>query len=426
MQPLSIALVYDDSLDRHGGIPQYLAMLSGGLSRLGHRVSLLVGSSSIASLGEASVYSLARNVPVRFNGSSGTMPLLSRGRDISAVLGDRRFDVVHVQVPYSPFLASRVVHRLPSSTALVGTFHVNSERPIPRLGARLLSLSQTRSLRRFDRMMCVSQVAASFARRWFGLDDSVVVPNMVDRSTLRWMAESAQHSSHQFPQLLFIGNLVPRKGIDTLLNAMPAIVGTYPEARLTVAGDGYLRARLERTISRAGLERFVRFVGAVSEAEKAILIGGADVACFPSLYGESFGIVLLEAMAVGRGVVVAARNEAYAEVLRETPEVLSAPRDERDLAETILRLLGDRDLYVRTRARQQTIVDRHDVGVITRAVLAEYECALRLRWRLGAAELRGRRRSRDLSPLRRPTRAEAPLSGVADVDAAMGRCEPRH
>ena len=372
---LSIALVYDDSLDRHGGIPQYLATLGEGLTRPGHGVSLLVGSSSIDSLGSARVYSLARNVPVRFNGSEGTMPLLSRGREISAVLAAGSFDVVHVQVPYSPFLAARVIRRVASSTALVGTFHVNSERFPSRFGARLLSLSQARTLRRFDRMMCVSQAARSFAQRWFGLDGTVVVPNMVDRRSIH--AVAARTSSHRpgFPHIAFVGNLVPRKGIETLVAAMPTIVASYPDARLTVAGDGYLRHRLERTVQRAGLHRWVRLVGSVSEGEKAVLLGSADVACFPSRYGESFGIVLLEAMAAG-AVVVATRNEGYAEVLRDTPTTLSAPGDERALAQTILRLLGDSDLRADAYARQQAIVERHDVGVVTLEVLAEYHRAL--------------------------------------------------
>lgn len=376
---LSVAFVYDDSLDRHGGIPQYLATLGRGLVSRGHRVSYLVGSSSIDRLGTGEVHSLARNVDVRFNGSCGTMPLLSRRRDIDKALSGRAFDVVHVQVPYSPFLAARVIHRLDPAVAVVGTFHVNSELALPRAGARLLATMTRRSLRRFDEMMCVSEVAAGFARRWFGLTDTRLVPNMVDGGALRSMATMRHPWSSTEPHVVFVGNLVPRKGVETLLEAMPAIVAAHADARLTIAGAGPLRAHLERLVRNRDLETYVRFAGSISEAEKATLLGSADIACFPSRYGESFGIVLLEAIAAGANVVVAGRNAAYAEVLRETPTALANPDDADDLARTMLRFLAEPDLRHHVAARQRRVAARHDLEIVVDRVLGVYSAALRRR-----------------------------------------------
>jgi phosphatidyl-myo-inositol alpha-mannosyltransferase len=304
------------------------------------------------------------------------MPVASRRRDIAAVLASCAFDVIHVQAPYSPLMAARVIRHAGPSVAVVGTFHVNSERVLPKAGARLLSAVTRESLRRFDRMMCVSDVASRFAHRWFGLSETEVVPNMIDGPALRSMASSVYRKPANGPHLAFIGNLVPRKGVETLLSAMPAIAAVHPRVTLTVAGDGYLRPRLERSVRQASLSATVRFAGTVSESEKAALLGSADIACFPSRYGESFGIVLLEAIAAGAGVVLAARNAAYAEVLRDTPSALSAPGDADELAHMVLRFLAHPDLRARVRGHQQQMAARHEVDFVTSSVLEVYRAAL--------------------------------------------------
>jgi phosphatidylinositol alpha-mannosyltransferase len=379
--PLSVALLYDDSLDRHGGVQQYVTMLAWGLARHGHTVTHLVGASRITQLREANVNSLARNVPVRFNGSSGTMPLLSRRPQIERALAAGRFDVAHVQVPYSPFMAERVIRLLDDRTALVGTFHVSSERALPRIGARLLAAATRPSLRRFDAMMSVSVTAQRHAARCFGLHHTRIVPNMIDLAAIQAMASADAPTLAGDPRIVFVGNLVPRKGVATLLAAMPAIVAAHPAARLAVAGDGPLRPALERLARRHRLEHHVRFHGIVSESEKAALLAGADVACFPSLYGESFGIVILEAIAAGAHIVVAAANAGYAETLAGTPQALFGPGDSADLARTILRFREDEGLRQRVRARQRQILDRHDLLNVTARVLGVYRDAIAPRQR---------------------------------------------
>jgi phosphatidylinositol alpha-mannosyltransferase len=387
---LRVALVYDDSLDRNGGVTQYLTLLGRGLARAGHEVAYFVGASRLDCLEQAPVHSLARNIRVRFNGSSGTVPVWSTRRDITAALASLRPDVVHVQIPYSPFMSARVIGQLESTTALVGSFHVNSERALPRAGSRLLASVTQRSLRRFDRIVAVSDVAARFAARWFGINGLDVVPAMVDVAATRRMATTAGHErcSASGPRLVFIGNLVPRKRIDTLIAAFPAIVAHNPGATLTIAGDGHLRRRLEQQVRRSRLGGAVRFLGTVDESEKALLLANAHVACFPSAYGESFGIVLLEAIAAGAGVVVGARNAAYAEVLAATPAVLSVPGDPTDLARMIVRLVSDDRLRSQVHASQQVVAARHDVAVVTATLLAVYEEALGRRTSSPASESR--------------------------------------
>jgi phosphatidyl-myo-inositol alpha-mannosyltransferase len=371
---LRVALVFDDTLDRHGGVPQHVITLGRELSARGAHVSYLVGASSIDQLGDGVVHSLARNVPVRFNGSSGTIPALCRRSRLRKVVAEGVFDVVHVQVPFSPLMAGRVIAELPGQTALIGTFHINSELLPSRIGSRLLAAWSRQSLERFDGMMAVSAVAQQFAARYFALARSIVVPNMVDVSAFSHLAACAPPAPGD-PRLAFVGNLVPRKGVLTLIEAFDMLRATYPQSYLTIAGDGRMRPRLIREIAWRGLQERVNLAETVSEAEKAQLLGQADVACFPSLHGESFGIVLLEAAASGC-VVVAAANAAYKEVLAATPRATHRPGDAADLARVLDRLLSDPVFRERTRRAQRPIARHHDVARVTDQVTEIYWRAL--------------------------------------------------
>lgn len=372
---LRVALVYDDSLDKFGGIPQYIGVLSRALSRAGHEVTLLVGETSSRQLWGCQVHSLAHNVRVRFNGNVLSMPVVPRVRAIRAVMQQHGFDVVHVQVPYSPLMAGQLIGQLPPSTALVGTFHVASERALPRLGARLLSVSTSRSRRRFDEMICVSHHAAAFARDTFGLQRFAVVPNMVELDGPR--VDSIPLAR---PTVLCLGALVPRKGQLALVDAFASVVRELPEAQLILAGDGPQRSRLERRIVNRALGAQIRLLGAVSPIEKAQLLRSAHVACFPSRYGESFGIVLLEAMAAHGPAVLAGRNGGYSEVLRATPEALVDPKPQ-PLARALIALLVDDRRRRRLAAAQHAIVPRFEADAVAAEILAVYRSALARRGR---------------------------------------------
>jgi phosphatidyl-myo-inositol alpha-mannosyltransferase len=371
---LRVALVFDDSIDRWGGVTQYVTTLGRRLSVDGAHVTYLVGSSSIDALDGNPVRSLAHNVPVRFNGGAGSMPALSRRDRVREVLAAGAFDVVHVQVPYSPLMAGRVIGQLPERTALVGTFHVNSERFASRAGSRVLATACRRSLARFDAMTAVSPTARRFAAEWFDVVDARIVPNMVEverfRATPRLAAPSAP-----CPHVVFVGNLVGRKDVPTLVDAFARLRRRHSRAHLTIAGEGPLRSRLVRQAANRGIREHVTFAGGISETAKAELLAHADVACFPSSYGESFGIVLLEAGAAGC-VTVAAANRAYADVLASTPEALYVPGDPQGLASTIERMLSDAQLRGRTRAAQRLIAERHDARRVVGEIAAVYRDAL--------------------------------------------------
>jgi phosphatidylinositol alpha-mannosyltransferase len=205
-----------------------------------------------------------------------------------------------VQVPYSPLMAGRVIRAAEARTAVVGTFHINSELISARYGARALGLLSSRTLRRFDAHLAVSETAAAFAREWFGVRPEAVVPNPVDVVAYRHAAgQRPDRARSGALHILFLGALVPRKGCRELLRVFAKLTKRVPRVHLTIAGDGPLRAALEGDARALGVAP--RFAGRINDAEKIRLLASCDIAVFPSLYGESFGVVLVEAMAAGAG-----------------------------------------------------------------------------------------------------------------------------
>jgi phosphatidylinositol alpha-mannosyltransferase len=367
---MRIALVFDDTVGRPGGVAHYVHALAVGLRHAGHDVALLVGESTADRLGDVRVHSLARNVPVRFNGSAGSMPLPARSGRLTAILRDGAFDVVHVQVPFSPLLAGRLIRRLPSDVALVGTYHVASSGVLAATGAYALGLASRRTLRRFDAMLAVSETAAGSARRWFGVPGCEVVPSLLDVEAFAGVATTARASAPAAPpRVVHVGALTRRKGADSFVGAMRVLSRRGLAVDAVVAGVGPRRACLERRAH--GLP--VRFLGAVSHFEKAELLGSADVACFPARRGESLGVVLLEAMAAGTPIV-AGNTAGYIETLAGSGVV--CPATAHGVATAIEGLLRDPAHRRALAERGQERVLRDEAATVTASVLDVYRRVL--------------------------------------------------
>jgi Glycosyltransferase Family 4 len=119
---MKIGFVLDDTLDSTDGVQQYVLTLGKWLKDQGHDVHYLVGATKRRDIPD--VHSLSRNMSVRFNGNQMSMPLPAKKFEITALLSTEKFDVLHVQVPYSPLLAHRVIMAAPPQTAIIGTFHI--------------------------------------------------------------------------------------------------------------------------------------------------------------------------------------------------------------------------------------------------------------------------------------------------------------
>jgi len=327
---MKIGLVLDDTLDVPDGVQQYVLTLGRWLSNQGHDVHYLVGQTSRTDL--SNIHSLSRNVAVRFNGNRMRMPLPTNRRKLRQFLKEQHFDVLHIQMPYSPFMAARLIRVAPASVKIIGTFHIVAHGKIVAFANRLLGLWLRSSLNRFNTCLAVSPAAADFCRQMYGRECRVL-PNVVDIA--RFQVASMPTAK---PQIVFLGRLVPRKGCATLLKALSLLPNDVPEHDVIIGGSGPLETELKQTVDQLKLSN-VRFIGFVDEVTKPALLANAAISVFPSQGGESFGIVLVEAMAAGHSVVLAGDNAGYRSVMTPYEQLLFDPFDAPALAQLIERQL---------------------------------------------------------------------------------------
>lgn len=373
---LVVGLVIDDNLDRPDGVQQYVLTLGAELARRGHEVHYVASTTVRTDL--PNLHVLGRNVGVTFNGNRLSTPLPASRAAVRALLDEVPFDVLHVQMPYSPVLAGRLVSAARGGTAVVGTFHIYPHSWWVTAGTRVLGLVERRRLRRFRRVLATSEAAASFAHATFGVPTSVL-GNPVDLARFRPAADDATGTSdaERPVRIVFLGRLVPRKGPRELLAAVVAMArtGTARRWTLTIAGRGPLHDELAATVAREGLTG-VELPGFVAEEDKAGLLADADVVALPSTGGESFGISVVEALAAARGVVLAGDNPGYRTTMLGLEDQLLDPGDTAAFARTLARWVDDPQARAEVAQRQRAAAARFDTPAIVDEVVRTYRAAL--------------------------------------------------
>lgn len=354
---MKIGFVLDDTLDKPDGVQQYVLTMGAWLSVHGHTVHYLTGASSRQDVG--TVHSLSKNVQVTFNGNRLGIPLPANGKAIGKLLAKEQYDVLHVQMPYSPMLAQKVIRRAAPSTAVVGTFHILPQTRMVMLATQALGVWLRSSLRRFNAVFAVSPAAGDFARKAFRLPNVSVLPNVIALQKFRDAQPFPGYQKDGLPTIMFLGRLVPRKGCAVFLAAIAELKRAHPEQafQAVVCGKGPLEAELKRQVQQLGISGQVEFTGFISETDKPGYMASADILAFPSSGGESFGYVLIEAMASGRAVVLAGDNPGYRSVLDERPELLFPALDPQKLA-------GKMYHYLTNTAIRQPIItwqSQHDI-----------------------------------------------------------------
>lgn len=372
---LTIGFVFDDTLDALDGVQQHIITIGTELVRRGHDVHYLVGETHHSPVPQT--VSLARNVMVSFNGNRMRIPLPVRKREIRAALAHNNYDILHIQAPYSPLFGGRVLECAPQSTGVVATYHIAPIDRRARYCGRALGLVNAHSHRRVDEVIAVSQVAAQYAQ-FTAHTHGTIIANPVNVEKFATAAHRATRDAAH-PHIVFLGRLVPRKGAQLLLDALDygERHGMFPMPGLhvTIAGEGPL---MDDCVQRAArLRTPVQFVGTVDEG-KADLLASADVAVFPAIGGETFGIVLPEAIASGAGVTLAGDNPGYRWTMRGDEDALFSvgPDHARVLAERIERALTDAPWARRLHAREEALLDRYNVQAVTDEVEQVYARAI--------------------------------------------------
>ncbi len=377
MRAYKIAFVLDDTLDSTDGVQQYVLYVGRRLVTLGHDVHYIVGETKRTDI--PNIHSPGRNLKVRFNQNRMSMPLPSSKRKLRGLLQREKFDIIHVQMPYSPFLAGRVLQAIGSQTAAIGTFHIAPHSRLVYVANVLLRIMVRRSLPRFDEVISVSETAQTFAKQTFKID-SVIIPNTIAVAPFREATPIEAYKSTT--NIIFFGRLVERKGCQYFLQAINRLRqsnGLPSDCKVLICGKGPMEGSLKAYVARHHLGDTVVFTGFVSEEDKPRYLACGDIIVYPSTGGESFGIVLLEGMAAGRGVVLAGDNPGYAGVLGARPDFLFDPTDESGFADKLSTYLGDPAIRQRASVWQRTYVEQFDVPAVTATITAVYAAALHKR-----------------------------------------------
>lgn len=257
------------------------------------------------------------------------------GEAISQMLEQEAFDVLHFHEPWVPLLSRQIITR--SNTINIATFHAQiPETVMSRTVVRVVTPYLKSVLKYIHEFTAVSEAASEYVS---GLTDEpiTIIPNGIDLT--RYTAVKATKVRPR-KTILYVGRLERRKGVKYLLQAYKLLQQDMQDVELLIAGDGPDREKLELLADDLQLAN-VSFLGYISEELKLQLMHQADLACFPAVYGESFGIVLLEAMSCGL-VTVAGNNAGYASVMDELGAVsLVNPHDDEEFARRLKLLISE-------------------------------------------------------------------------------------
>ena len=359
---MKIGLVLDDGLDAPDGVQQYILTVGTWLSKQGHEVHYLVGQTVRDDI--KNLHSLSKNVDVRFNRNRLSIPVSASGARLDVLLQEQKFDVLHVQLPYSPQLAGKMLRRVSDKTAVVGTFHILPYGRLQSFGSRVLAKIVSKTLARFDTIVAVSTAARDFAKSRMGIEASVL-PNAVNLAAFSEGKKLKQFDDGR-QNVVFLGRLVERKGAMQLLQAVAVLYkrGDFRNRRLIIAGHGPQRPKLDAFIAKHNLQDSVVMAGWLTEADKPNYLKTATVAVLPSMSGESFGIVLVEAIASGAGVVLAGDNPGYRYVMDNNEQTLVDPLDTKEFANKLQKLLDNESLRKSLRDQQIAHIESYDIGVV--------------------------------------------------------------
>ena len=339
---MKIALVSPYDFAYPGGVCNHISCLEQQITRMGHEVKIIAPASKFVPTFGDRFIPIGKPRPVPVSGSIARItlsPWLSSR--IKAVLDREHFDICHLHEPLMPMLCTTVL-RL-SSAANVGTFHASGGKPWYSFGTPIGKLILKKWFHKLDGKIAVSPPAREYVSKYFP-GDYTIIPNGVDTKHFSPDALPIEEFIDGKLNILFIGRLEKRKGLDYLLEAYKRVKPEIPDSRLIVVGPGIrLRHKYEKRVRRSGLKDVV-FVGYASYRDLPRYYKTADIVCCPAIGWESFGIVLIEAMAVGKPIV-ASNIEGYANVLSHGVEgLLVPPKNAEKLAEALVSLMSDESL----------------------------------------------------------------------------------
>ncbi|MGH2352610.1 MAG: glycosyltransferase family 4 protein [Chloroflexota bacterium] len=336
-RPLKVGIVSPYGYPHPGGVNEHVRHTYEAMRLLGHDVWIITSRYGKQRESEGHVIRLGTGYAIPANGSMGRVTLSWRFKERAReLLAEQRFDVLHFHEPLVPFLSPSLLDA--SQTVNVATFHAfGGFSPSYWIGSRFAG----RLADKLDGRIAVSGAARHFINRYFP-GDYRIIPNGVDLDRYA-DAEPYEALRDGTLNILFVGRLEERKGLIHLLKAYHRLRKRKVDARLLVIGAGPKLREYRRFVGLRGI-RDVEWLGRVSDEEKVRYFASADVYCAPNTGQESFGIVLLEAMAAGVPIVASDIHGFKRVVERDVQGILVEPRNSRALAAALYGLARDPDL----------------------------------------------------------------------------------
>jgi len=335
---LRIAQVSPYDFAHTGGVQRHIATLSKELKSRGHEVSILAPctrNEPAVDVGDVDLRTFGRSVPVATAGSVARISF-SVWQDwrLKTMLENEQFDIVHIHEPLMPMFALTASRFSPSTT--IGTFHAFNEGR--GRGYMFWKKILNRGAIRLNGRIAVSEPAKDFANRYFK-GDYRVIPNGLDVDRFSEPVARPTVLKQDAMNLLFVGRVnEPRKGLRFAVGAYSLLKWQYPNLRLIVAGAGVPDRESYRIMGERALDDIV-FVGPVTDAELPGYYQNADIFIAPNTGKESFGFIIIEAMASSTAIV-ASKIPGFESVMSDGREGLMVPpKDEAALAEAIKELI---------------------------------------------------------------------------------------
>jgi len=365
---MKIGLVSESYYPAVGGYAEHLHNLAVTLRQRGHTVKIITtsyGEYADAPFNSPDIIRVGRSFNFHKNGSQSHLAYgWGMSKLLRNILARERFDVLHLHSPEQPMLNWLVL--VNSDTVNVGTFHAMYDRSLPLGMARPLAAIP---MSRLHARIAVSPAAQASVSHYFPEGEWHTVPNGVNVD--RFAAGKPLPQFAGRPTILFVGNFVIRKGLVNLLEAFPLVQQAIPNVRLVAVGDGQLRKRYEKQLGMA-LGRDIIFTGRVPANQLPNYYASASVFCAPSTGRESFGIVLLEAMAAGLPIV-ASDIEGYRQVLATTGAAITVPpHDIKGLARGLITILQDPQAAAAMGAAGRAAVEQYRWANVATAVEKVY------------------------------------------------------
>ncbi|PIY95571.1 MAG: glycosyltransferase family 1 protein [Candidatus Kerfeldbacteria bacterium CG_4_10_14_0_8_um_filter_42_10] len=316
------------------------------------------------------VLRVGQDVTIPANGTFANLTVgYKMAEKLRRIFSAEKFDLLHVHCPLDPILPLWAVKVFKGP--IVGTFHTYMK---ANLAYDVINESFKPYFKKLTGKICVSEPARDFIYQYFPADYRII-PNGVDTNCFRPGLAPIKKFDDDIFNLLFVGRIDPRKGLRYLLQAFSIVYGHDSKVRLIVVGKGILSEYYKMFLLK-DLEDKVFFEGYVSAEEIPHYYATADIYCSPATHGESFGIVLLEAMASGKPVV-ASSNEGYKQVLSSKEGILVEPKNVVQLAKAIISLMDDKKKRKKMGEAGRKKAEKYSWKNITKQIVDYYQEVLK-------------------------------------------------